>query len=169
MSKTQFRQEASARHQAQLASELYDAEMLISSIRRYVELLGSGEQVDCFKNYRGLGPWRPHMEAARRLLGVWITKDPVLDKCWHRLPEGFEKKIQERLGVDITQASFHKLNSEGEINDTLRHYVAAIGGEIAAGEDHPIIVRAKQFLLEPAARIAARKAKTDNQAPPIVI
>jgi hypothetical protein len=165
MSKTQLRQEASARHQAELASEIYDPEMIISSVRRYVELLGSGEQVDCFKNYRGLGPWRPHMEAARRLLGVWITKDPVLDKCWHRLPEGFEKKIQERLGIDITEPAFTKLNPDGDIDDTLRHYVAAI-----AGEEHcRIIVRAKQFLLEPAARIAARKAKAENEDPPIVI
>jgi hypothetical protein len=158
MSKTQLRQEASARKQERLASELYDPEMIILSIRRYVELLGSGEQADCSSNHQG-GDWRPHLAAARRLLGVRVTKDSVLDKCWHRLPEGFAERIAERLSLDLNDDAFKKLSPDLDPDEASRGYVALTAGDNTIEQDHPIIRRAKKFLLLPAAKVAARKAQ----------
>jgi hypothetical protein len=108
------------------------------------------------------------LTAARRLLGVWVTKDLVLNKCYHRLPGGFEKRIEERLGLDLNDAALKKLSADLDRNEASRRYIAATAGDSTIEEEHPVVRRSKKYLLLPTAKLVARKAKAATAEATIV-
>jgi hypothetical protein len=149
------RREKSAKKLAKLAESLHSAPMLLASLRRYIHDLGPhvGESVPFPRTrFRKIGiHWCNHLEAARRILSIWVQYDPGITDLVepvdrYRLAKGFEHRIKASLGIWVLDTEFRELNPDLILDQEMIRYA-----------DEPLdLERAKQVLLRPAALVLAK-------------
>jgi hypothetical protein len=154
------RREKSAHKLEQLASDIHSGPMLIASLRLFISDLSPhvGQSVPFPRTrFIRLGKdWKNHLEAARRILSIWVQyhqgiTDLVDPMDRYRLAKGFEQRIKAGLGIWVLDTEFRELNTDLRIDEPMIRYA----------EKHLDLEHARQVLLRPAALVLVKQAEAE--------
>ena len=155
------RREKSALRLAKLAESLHSAPMILAGLAKYIHDLGgpnAGQSIPVPRmRYKGFGlDWCNHLEAARRILSVWMQHDSGISEHLepidrYRLAKGYEYRIKNSLDLWVLDAGFMKLNTELRLDGAMIRYARA----------NLDLERVRQVLLRPAALLLAKMAEAE--------
>jgi hypothetical protein len=153
------RRKKSALRLTKLAESLHSTPMILAGLAKYIHDLGglnAGQSIPVPRmRYKGFGlDWCNHLEAARRILSVWMQHDSGISEHLeptdrYRLAKGYEYRIKNSLGLWVLDAGFRELNTELRFDEALIRYA----------QENLDLERVRQVLLRPAALSLAKMAE----------
>jgi hypothetical protein len=154
----QNRKTKSAQRQSKLASQLHSSSMIIAAICFYVHHLSKkGSQVSApsmdAKTPMPYYPWKHHMEAARRVAGVWRVSRKTTslwaqpqsnDQRVYQMRANWQLRLKTRIELDPWTTEFKMLNPDLILDEAIERYA----------QENPVLHRTRQYLLKAEERIA---------------
>jgi hypothetical protein len=155
------RRQKSAIKLSKLAESLHSAPMILAGLAKYIHDLGgpnAGQSIPVPRmRYKGFGlDWCNHLEAARRILSVWMQHDNGISEHLeptdrYRLAKGYEYRIKNSLGLWVLDAGFRELNTDLKLDEAMIRYA----------QENLDLERVRQVLLRPAALVLAKMAEAE--------